>query len=65
MLSIFGSIYSMGTNHNGQLGLGNFNEGIMNIEPHEICKFTTENSPFIVDIKASSTGASFAINSKG
>jgi hypothetical protein len=36
-----------------------------NTEPREICKFTNSNSPFIVDIHASVSCASFALSSKG
>lgn len=65
MLSTFGEVYSMGINEFGQLGLGHIDRREENYHPNQICKFTNDNSPFIVDIHASISGASFAVNSKG
>jgi alpha-tubulin suppressor-like RCC1 family protein len=62
MLSIFGTIFSMGTNAYGQLGMGHFDSSQSNMAPVEISKITDKGSKFIVDVKATSTGASFAVD---
>lgn len=65
MLSTFGSIYSMGFNQFGQLGLGNYNVGRDNMDPREICKLTSTSAAFITDVKATVCGGSFAISDNG
>lgn len=52
MLSSWGNIWSMGINHFGQLGLGNFDSDLDCMNPRRICKFTSGSSHFFVDIHA-------------
>ena len=51
MLSMSGSVWSMGVNKYGQLGLGNFKIGQECTEPQEI-SWDGVKCPFMVDIKA-------------
>ena len=65
MLSSFGELWSYGFNKYGQLGLGHFVSNVNNLDPQQVCKFTTNSDSFLVDICATSKGSSFAIDNKG
>lgn len=66
MVTISGSLYSMGWNFYGQLGLGNLEFiGPEASEPQEVFKFSNSQSPFLEDVLAGPCGASFALSNEG
>ena len=62
MADCLGRVWSFGLNSSGQLGLGHNNHEIDTSDP-TIIEFLKNEKIFIVDVYASSYGASFAITS--
>ena len=67
MLTSLGKIWSFGVNKYGQLGQSHLDSHCQQTFPKEISKMagSGDTSSFIIDICATTKGASFAINDSG